>query len=139
MPSPSDPGAAAGYWPSRWPGGDGGPTRRQLPRSGVGLGIGPGERLDVVSRDMPATTMVVLRDPGEVYVLGHAVGPDATSWVEQVDPETLATVQRSPDLPGGPTWPGGFAAHTDGSLYVVFANHAHRLAPDTSLLAPVQP
>jgi sugar lactone lactonase YvrE len=73
-----------------------------------------------------------------VYVLGHTVGPDASAWVEQVDPDTLATVHRSPDLPGGPTWPGGVAAHADGSLYVVFGNHAHRLAPDASLLTSVE-
>jgi hypothetical protein len=33
-------------------------------------------------------------------------------------------------LPGGPVWPGGLAAHANGSLYVVFGEHAHRLDAD---------
>lgn len=147
MPPPPGPDAdaLAGYWPSRWPGEDGGPARRQIPRTGAGrtapevtgLGITAADRLEVVTRDVPAVTMAVLRDQGEVYVLGHTVGPDSTAWVEQVDAETLATVHRSPDLAGGPTWPGGLAAHANGSLYVVFGNHAHRLAADTSVMASV--
>lgn len=79
--------------------------------------------------------MVVLRDPGEAYVLRHGFGDDAVAWVEQIDPLSLEVLARSPDLPGGPMWPGGLAAHADGTLHVVFGNHAHRLAPDTSVLA----
>jgi sugar lactone lactonase YvrE len=125
-----------GYWPSRWPAEDGGPARRQAPASGPGLGIRPGERLEVTAkRDVAAATMTVLRDPGEAYLLRHTGGADAISWVERIDPESLEPVERSPDLPGGPTWPGGVAVHANGSLYVAFGNHAHRLAPDTSLLA----
>lgn len=123
--------SASGYWPSRWPAEDGGPRRTQAPRSGRGLGLQPGESLEVLSREVPAATMVVLRDPGESYLLRHAFGPDAVSWVERFDPETLEPIERSPDLPGGPTWPGGVAAHANGSLYVVFGRHAHRLSPDT--------
>jgi hypothetical protein len=78
---------------------------------------------------------VVLRDPGEVFLLRHTAGPDAVSWVERVDPVTLETLARSDDLAGGPTWPGGLAAHANGSLHVVFGNHAHRLAPDLTVLA----
>ncbi len=115
------------YWPSRWPGEDGGPRRTEIPRSGVGLGIGRGDRLEVVSRAAVVATMVVLRDPGEVYLLCHTGGPDAISWVELIDPETLAVVRRSPNLPGGKTWPGGLAAHANGSIYVVFGRHIHRL------------
>ncbi len=80
--------------------------------------------------------MVVLRDPGEVYVLRHSLGrrplvDPVTAWVERVDPETLAVVERSSDLPAGPFWPGGLAAHADGSLHVVFGNHCHRLSSRT--------
>lgn len=82
-----------------------------------------------------ASTMVVLRDPGEVFLLCHTGGDDAVSWVEQIDPVTLDVVRRSPDLPGGPTWPGGVAAHADGSLYVVFGMHAHRLSAELEVLA----
>ena len=74
--------------------------------------------------------MVVLREPGEVYLLCHTGGDDAISWVERIDARTLETIGRSPDLPGGPTWPGGIAAHANGSLVVVFGRHAHRLSAD---------
>jgi hypothetical protein len=124
-----------GYWPSRWPGEDGGPRRTEIPRSGAGLGIGPGERLAVTTRDAIVATMVVLRGPGEVYLLCHTGGVDAISWVERIDPETLAVIDRSPDLPGGKTWPGGIAAHANGSIYVVFGRHVHRLTPQLELVA----
>jgi hypothetical protein len=122
--------ADAAYWPSRWPAEDGGPARTQAPRTGVGLNLQRGERLETVSRDVAAATMVVLRDPGEAYLLRHTGGADAISWVERFDPESLETIERSPDLAGGPTWPGGMGAHANGSLYVVFGEHAHRLGPD---------
>ena len=124
----------AGYWQSRWPGEDGGPRRRQIPLAGTGPALDPA-RVDVRSREVIAATMVVLREPGEVFLLRHTAGPDAISWVERVDPVTLESLARSGDLPGGPTWPGGLAAHANGSLYVVFGNHAHRLSPELSLLA----
>ena len=130
-----EPDAALGYWPSRWPAEDGGARRTQAPRSGRGLDIQPGETLAVVSRDVPAATMVVLRDPGEAYLLRHTGGADAISWVERIDPESLESIERSPDLPGGPAWPGGVAVHANGSLYVVFGRHAHRLGPDTVPIA----
>ncbi len=126
---------ADGYWPSRWPAEDAGPERRAVPRSGTGLGIRPGEELAVTSREAVVATMVVLRDPGEVYLLRHTGGDDAISWVERIDPETLEPIERSPDLPGGPTWPGGIAAHANGSLHVVFGRHAHRLTPDLQVAA----
>ena len=44
-----------------------------------------------MSREAVGATMVVLRDPGEVYLLRHTVGPDAISWVERIDPVTLET------------------------------------------------
>ncbi len=85
-----------------------------------------------------ASTMVVLRDPGEVYLLCHTGGDDAISWVEQIHPHTLEVLRRSPDLPGGPTWPGGLACHANGSLYVVFGRHAHRLSASLELLATTE-
>jgi hypothetical protein len=122
-------------WPSRWPAEDGGPSRRQAPAGGPSLAIAPNDHLTVTSRVAMAATMVVLRDPGEVYLLGHTAGDDAISWVEQIDPDTLAPINRSIDLPGGPTWPGGIAAHADGSLIVVFGRHVHRLGPDLGVIA----
>ena len=122
----------AGYWPSPWPCEDGGPRRLQAPASDFALGIQPGEKLRVHSRNLMVACMTVLRDPGEVYVQGHVggMGSDATSWVERVDPESLETVRRSPLLPGGPFWPGGIAAHANGSLYVTFGRYCHRLDAD---------
>ena len=136
MSVPAGADASLG-WPSPWPAEDGGPRRLQVPRA-RGLGIGPGEQLVATSRMAVASTMVVLRDPGEAYLLCHTGGDGAIAWVERFHPETLEVVERSPDLPGGPTWPGGLAAHADGSLHVVFGRHAHRLGPDCSLLASVE-
>jgi hypothetical protein len=91
-------------------------------------------------RDAFATTMVVLREPGEVFALRHTIGrrplrDPTVSWVERIDPSTLAPMARSPTLPGGPFWPGGLAAHANGSLHVVYGRHCHRLSSDLSLLA----
>ena len=129
--------APRGYWPSRWPAEDGGPTRRQAPIGGGGLGLigTAGGELAVTSRQALVSTMVVLRDPGEVYLLCHTGGDAAVSWVEQIDPITLETVRRSPDLPGGPTWPGGLACHANGSIDVAFGRHVHRLTAELELLA----
>ncbi len=125
-----------GLWTSPWPAEDGGPRRLQVPTApGVSRPLAPRGALAVTHREAPGTTMVVLREPGEAYVLRHTFGDDAIGWVEQIDPITLDVLRRSPDLPGGPMWPGGLAAHADGSLHVVFGNHAHRLAADTSVLA----
>lgn len=138
--NPTTPGAMDGYWPSPWPGEDGGPQRRQQPHAtrgaGAGLDLRPGDELHALSRHDFAFGMVVLRDPGEVFVFGHTMGTDATtSWVERVDPESLAAVDRSPDLAGGPFWAGGMAAHANGSLYVTYGRWCHRLAPDCTVLA----
>lgn len=122
-----------GCWPSPWPAEDGGPKRLQIPSAT------PGPRFDaadvtVTSREVIAATMVVLREPGEVFLLRHTAGPDATAWVERIDPVTLEPLARSSDLAGGPTWPGGLAAHANGSLHVVFGDHAHRLSADLEVL-----
>ena len=138
MTNPSRLRSGSGAWPSRWPGEDGDPRRTQAPHGGSGLDLRPDERLEVVSREVPVATMVVLRDPGEAYLLRHTGGADAISWVEQIHPETLEPVVRSPDLLGGPTWPGGMAAHANGSLYVAFGRHVHRLGPDTVPIASRQ-
>ena len=132
------PRTASGYWPSRWPGEDGGPQRTAIPRAGAGLGIASTDHLAATSRDAVVATMVVLRDPGEVYLLCHTGGNDAVAWVEQIDPTTLELVARSVDLPGGKTWPGGLAAHANGSLYVAFGRHLHKLSPDLEVEARLE-
>jgi hypothetical protein len=127
--------ARGAHWPSPWPAEDGGPLRRQAPWGVSGLALRPGDALDVTARFSIATTMVVLRDPGEVYLLCHTGGNESISWVEQIHPHTLETIRRSPDLPGGPVWPGGLAAHANGALYVVFGRHAHRLSAELEVQA----
>jgi hypothetical protein len=126
-----------GYWPSPWPGEDGGPARLQAPAPGTpALAGGP---LVATSRPAFAGCMPILREPGEVYLQGHTPGGDqSTAWVERIDPHTLQPIARSPDLPGGRPWPGGLAAHANGSLYVTFGRWCHRLAPDCSVLAARQ-
>ena len=126
--------ALAGYWPSPWPAEDGGPARQQAPRAGDARSPGGFDLtggLRATGRDLFASTMSVLRDPGEVFVLAHTVGPGCVGWVERIHPESLETEQRSADLPAGPFWPGGLAAHADGSLYVTFGRWCHRLDPAT--------
>jgi hypothetical protein len=128
-------------WPSPWPAEDGGPRRSQAPSEVQGLGIRPDERLVTAAvRDAFATTMVVLREPGEVFALRHTLGrrplrDPSTGWVERIDPITLAAVGRSPDLAAGPFWPGGIAAHANGSLHVVYGCFCHRLSAQLKLLA----
>lgn len=128
--------ANAGYWSGPWPGEDGGPRRLGVPAdSSPAPQIRAGIPVDVVSRTDPLVTMVVTRDPGEVFLLRNGMGPDVTCSVERIDPDTLVTVADSGPLAGGRMWPGGIAAHANGSLYVVFGRHAHRLAPDLTVLA----
>jgi len=94
--------------------------------------------VDILSRTDPMITMAVTRDPGEVYLLRHTLGDRAVSFVERIDPSTLEPLARSADLAGGGMWPGSLAAHGDGSLHVVFGNHAHRLDPQLAVLASVE-
>ncbi len=126
-----------GLWPGLWPAEDAGPERRGAPTRAVGLGLTEGTVLTSTSREVVMATMVVLRDEGEAYLLRHTPPPDAVSFVERIDPITLEPLARSVDLPGGPMWPGGMAAHADGALHVVFGNHAHRLSAALDLEASV--
>ena len=93
------------------------------------------------SRDAWATDALVRREPGELYALRHEIplgGPQAgpvQAWVERLDPDTLAVTAATPRLPGGPFWPGGIAAHRNGSLYMVFGCWAHMLSPELEVLA----
>ena len=135
-----------GYWPSPWPAEDGGAARLAVPATGPGFAVAPGERLTVATRRTMLSTMTVLGDPGEVYLLTHSalrarIGLATTSRVERLDPVTLATIERSPRLPGGPMWPGGMALHANGDIYVVYGRWAHRLdrrcVPKASLKLPL--
>ncbi len=126
-----------GYWPSPWPGEDGGPRRGQI--TDARLDVAAGGRLTVTSRDALASTMLVLRDPGELFLLRHSLGTRpledrSEAWVERLDPLTLEPIARSPQLRGGPFWPGGLAAHANGSLHVVHGRWCHRLSAALELI-----
>ncbi len=128
-----------GYFSSPWPGEDGGPQRLQIPQGIRGLNIQPGETLVARSRRLMSGNMVVLREPGEVYLMTIAMfrnrllGLPAHSRIEKIDPVTLKTIARSPRLKAGGMWPGGFAVHRNGDLYVTYGSYCHRLDPECRL------
>ena len=130
------------YWPEPWTCEDGGPRRFGCATGQPGLGIQPGERLEVAAvYDAFATDALVRRGPGELYALRHGIPvrrPLTTpieGWVERLDPETLAVTASTPPLPAGRYWPGGIAAHASGDLHMVLGRWAHRLSPDLDVLA----
>jgi hypothetical protein len=127
-------GPIPGYFDSPFPTEDGGPRRQLIPRS-PGLALQPGERLSVTSRTAPFANMVVLRAPGEVFAQGNTQPwENTTSWVERVDATSLATIARSPELPGGPFWAGGILAHENGYLYVTYGRSCHKLDAECRLI-----
>lgn len=132
----------AGYWPRPWTCEDGGPRRWGTVNESPGLGIRPGEQLEVAAVNQAfATDALVRREPGELYALRHAMplrGVQSTpveAWVERLDPDTLAVTASTPRLPGGRYWPGGIAAHACGDVHMVFGRWAHRLSSDLEVLA----
>src|SRR5262249_60750172 len=78
---------------------------------------------------------VVPRAPGGAFLAGPPFGPDSHAWAERLAPEPLAPRARSPELPAGPWWPGGVAAHCNGSLYVTCGRWCHRLDAGCAPLA----
>ncbi len=124
-----------GYFDSPWPAEDGGAQRLQIPRGIRGLNIQPGETLVSKSRRLMSGNMVVLREPGEVYLMTIAMFRNrllrlpAHSRIERIDPVSLKTIARSPKLKAGGMWPGGFAVHKNGDLYVTYGSYCHRLDP----------
>ena len=137
---------SAGYYASPWPAEDAGPARLQAASPASGLQLLPGQRLRSTHRNTTLSTMSVLGDPGQVYLLTHSAlranfGLPTTSCVERIDPITLKTLESSGRLPGGPMWPGGMALHRNGDLYVVYGRYTHRLdrhcAPKQSRMLPI--
>ena len=134
------PDQPKGYFESPWPGEDGGPQRLQIPRGTHGLDIQSGERLVGRSRRLLSGNMVVLREPGEVYIMTVAMFRNrllrlpAFARIEKIDPVTLQTIVKSPKLKGGGFWPGGFAVHRNGDLYLTYGSHCHRLNADCELI-----
>ena len=126
------------YWNSSWPGEDGGPRRQQTASNVVIPRILNSQQLEVASRDALAITMPIVGPNNELFLQRIMPGPDSVTWVEKIDPQTLEPLAQSEQLAGGPMWPGGMAAHVNGSLYVVFGNHVHRLLTDLTVIASIQ-
>ena len=59
----------SGYFRSPWPAEDAGPQRLQQPWGATGLNLQAGERLACTTRNTLLSTMTVLGDPGQVYLL----------------------------------------------------------------------
>ena len=137
MTAPHQP-RSSGYAAGPWPAEDGGPQRQGLVEGLGSLVPGVDEAFSVVSRLQIATTMVITPSSDATYLLTHGIGDEAPVAVEQIDPDTLATIARSADLPGGRIWPGGIGAHANGDLYVAFGRHLHRLSKSLDLLASVE-
>lgn len=119
----------SGYAHTPWPCEDGGPQRLQC---SPGPDSWPQGVWQVVHKRTQISTMVLLGEPGEVYLLTHSalrahLGLPTSAWVEQIDAATLKTVRRSPRLPGGPMWPGGFALLANGLIVTVYGRFAHLL------------
>jgi hypothetical protein len=117
-----------------WTHEDGGPRRQQL---APGRLDARGAAIEVTTRTAPAVTMAVGDDDG-LFLLRHTAGDGAISFVERIDPIPLEPVATSAELAGGPVWPGGLGLHDDGSIHVVFGNHAHRLDRDLQVQASRQ-
>ena len=140
-----------GYFPSAWPVECGGPRRQKLTRS-PGLNLAQDERLRSTTRDMGGwSVMLVHREPGELFVQGGAQFPPNQfpphylpdgrnqGWLERIDPISLETLARSPELPsGGHLWCGAVVVHANGDLYMVNGNYCHRLNADCEVLAERQ-
>lgn len=129
-----------GYWNSPWPAEDNGPARLQ---STPGFDVPHGSQLKLKSRRTQISTMVVLGDPGEVFLLTHdalraKIGLPTYSQVQRINPVTLEPIASSVRLPGGPMWPGGMAVHANGKLIVVYGRYAHALTRQCELLESVK-
>lgn len=137
-PMPSKPHPIhRGYWDSPWPAEDNGPQRLQ---NTPGFELPVGASLKFTHRRTQISTMAVLGEPGEVFLLTHDalrahVGLPTFSQVERIDPHTLRPLYSSIRLPGGPMWPGGMAVHANGNLIVVYGRYAHALTRHCELIA----
>ncbi len=128
----------AGYWPSAWPV-ECGANHRPKTVPTEGLNLQPTDRLEATTRHTGQwPVMFVQRDRGELFLHGTTMGTEepVSGWVERVDPISLETMRRSPDLPaGGHEWCGSVAVHANGDLYTVNGSYIHRLDPTCSIVA----
>ena len=78
---------------------------------------------------------MVVGDEERLFLLRHTAGDGAVCSVESIHPRSLDVIASSPELAGGPVWPGGLGVDDSGSIHVVFGNHIHRLDPDLRVVA----
>ena len=130
-----------GYYDSPWPAECGGPRRQKIPRSS-GLNIKEHEVISQVTRaNGEWNVMMVLRDPGEVFLMGnnHINSIEKYGFLEKIDPVSLEPIKRSPNLPsGGHTWCGGVVVHQNGFLYLNNGNFCYKLDPDCNVISSKQ-
>ena len=83
--------------------------RRPASHRDPAVGHGPRDRSRRAprghAREAVVATMVVLRDPGEAYLLRHTGGADAIRGSSASTPRRSRSIERSADLPGGKTGP----------------------------------
>ena len=129
-------GPLPGYFPSPWPVECGG-NRRQKAATG-GLNARGSEARVICRSDDRWHVMAIRRAPGEIYVGGTMPawhGPEPFGWLQKLDPETLAPLALSPELPaGGHVWCGAIAAHANGDIYEVNGCYMHRLDPECQVV-----
>jgi hypothetical protein len=130
--------AIPGYYDSPWPAECGGPRRQKAPRS-RGLAVTPESEVKQTTRvNDEWNVMMVLRKPGEVFMMGnnHIDSKEKYGFLERIDPVTLETLARSPNLDtGGHTWCGGVVVHENGYLYLNNGNRCFKLDADCNVLA----
>ena len=90
-----------GYWNSPWPVECGGNRRQKA----VNRRLDAGAETRAITRvNGRWNVMVVEREPDEWFLQGTMAafsGPAPFGWIERVDPETLAPLASSPELPCG--------------------------------------
>jgi hypothetical protein len=92
-------------------------------------------RLCSSSASLASCTCSAALGPRELPPARRQPGDRDCGWLEKVDPITLETLKRSPDLPsGGHLWCGAVVAHENGDIYMVNGRFCHRLTPECDLV-----
>ncbi len=125
-----------GYWPSLWPVECGG-NRRQKAAHGA-LDAATGHPLVTTNRNGRWNVMVVLREPGEVFLAGTMAafsGAPPYGWVQRLDAESMEPAADTGELPcGDHVWCGAVLVHTNGDLYNVNGSFVHRVDADCKVV-----
>ena len=109
---------------TRWPAEDGGPDGSSPAGSGPAARRRHARGRRHAPRRRPRWWS--LREPGELFLLRHTAGRGISGSSASI--RTRSSRSRSPtSSPAARPGPAGSACHANGSLHVVFGNHAHRL------------